>query len=743
MRYIYLILFLSVNSLLNAQRLKYKELFPLMPTMSDNELKHALKEFLVDDLDHPNANFQLALLYEKNYRTTDGLTNYEYVMANAAQASLRFLKSKQVVDEREVNRNNEYYFPIFKMYDAKGKPNVPFAPVATKIKNGLDSADIFIKKMPPIYKAFTKSVNLYDKSVKTFADINSRFSSLDDLYLFYDTDLDQQMETLKVSYDSARFYLDQYLSLIKAYPISHHKQQYTVKPVVTYRLDGLVTTLNFLTDKIQIWDYSSWVDLVRKSVHTSISSLRNNLNQAEEKLDNSLTEIEKSGTVATQVKLDKQLVFNLNNFDKQSLALALLEYKAYKQGWLSQQKTFQPDTTVSDRNAEVFSSMIYANRNADTLAREISTRTTVEKIGKHKEFFSKYYGNSEGVKNYASHERENLDRMFKDQTAKLRTEVMGIATRTKPVAGGKAVRMGRWNISTQSTEFSRELLNKGEPITLMSKASPDGSTFLSGVYKNDKKAKYYASFLAKLGPDGKPVWIKNFEYKKDSLSKAPDANNLLTSFELTREGCAALIRTNDTLQTYQLNTFIYFNEKGEEKIRRKLKETAYPRKLNYVEKTNSFVLALKGAEEKNNYVSTEGLVLLSLNALGDVQWSRTIEMSGAFTDLVNLTDGTLVVGNFMILKDQNGKEYRTQVSVKESNPFVAVINDKGDVNKIQPIQVPKSIFVSKTVKVGDASINLLGAEATFETSESTVFAPNEKTVHIMVNKSCQKICSNL
>src|SRR6267154_3102692 len=226
MKYFYLILVFLLSLTSTAQRLKYKELFPLMSSMSNNELKNSLKEFLNEELDHPNANFRLALVYEKNYKSGDGLINYEYVVANAQQAKLRFTKSKQLVDEREVNSNNEYYFPVFKMFDSKGKPDVPFAPVSKKISDGYDSADLFIKKMPAIYKSFTKSVNFYDKSVKLFADINSRFFSLDDLYLYYDADLDQQMESLKTSYDSAKFFLDQYLSLIKAYPIPHHKQQY-------------------------------------------------------------------------------------------------------------------------------------------------------------------------------------------------------------------------------------------------------------------------------------------------------------------------------------------------------------------------------------------------------------------------------------------------------------------------------------------------------------------------------------
>ena len=70
-----LILLLSISFCASAQRLKYKELFPLLQGMSSEHAKYSLKEYLVEDLDHPNANFRLALLYEKNYRDTDPLTD--------------------------------------------------------------------------------------------------------------------------------------------------------------------------------------------------------------------------------------------------------------------------------------------------------------------------------------------------------------------------------------------------------------------------------------------------------------------------------------------------------------------------------------------------------------------------------------------------------------------------------------------------------------------------------------------
>src|SRR5205085_6659253 len=138
---------------------KYRDLVINLPTLSAEQQKNQLKEYVGVDVDHPNANFRLALLYERNYRTADPLTAFAFTMANAEQARNRYLKAGQLCDSREVERNNEYYAPIFKTFDEKGRPSVPFATVSAKITNGYDSAGMFLDKMPSIYKAFTRSVN--------------------------------------------------------------------------------------------------------------------------------------------------------------------------------------------------------------------------------------------------------------------------------------------------------------------------------------------------------------------------------------------------------------------------------------------------------------------------------------------------------------------------------------------------------------------------------------------------------
>ena len=744
MRRIILFLFLmgaTVQAM--AQRIKYHDLFPLLAGMSKEEQKNSLKEYLSLDPDHPNANFRLAMVYEFNYKNADPLTQYEFALANAEQAKARFLKAKLIVDEHEVTRNNEYYNPVFKTVDARGKPNVEFALVSRKIVNGYDSTGLFLEKIPPIYSSFTRSVNFYDRAVKIFAALNDEFVNLDDFYLYFNSDVDKQLGELKQNFDSARFFFDRYQDLTQAFPIAFHKQKYHVRPIVTYRLDGLITRMNFLTNDVELWDYTTWVNGIRKNINTEISLLRLKLNQNEEKLDESLLKIAASnGEGIIPFKLDKQLVFNLNNYDKQSLVLSVLDYKSFKQDWLIKSKVLHEDTARIDRNAENYSILIYANKMADTLLDVVKTRLQKDKVRKHADFVNKYYGGMEGLLKFSSDEKHFIETSFLQYTAELRTVLVVMSAPDTAKGKEKLIRFNnRWNVSLLTHLLTPELLEKGEPVTLQNLRNPDGSTYLAGVYKPDKKINNVVTFVARVNPDGKPGWFQNFNIKMDSASATADTNNFLGPLQLTQEGCAFLIHSIHLTRSDQRNTFVYLNEKGEDKFRLRLKEKDFPRKLTFIERSNSFVILLKGQAEKQNYTTPENIQILSINALGDLLWKREINLTGSLVNLVNLIDGYLIVGNYTVLKDLNGKEYRAKIG--ESSPYLIKLNERGDFVRVSPIATAKSIYVVDVVKVSDNSINLLGFEDTFESAQGKTVLSSGRIIHIMANRFCQVICSNL
>ncbi len=720
-----------------AQRVKYKDLFPTLVDLSASEQLSALRDHISYDLDNPNANFRLALLHERNYRMADPLTNFENVMANAQESAVRYIKSRQLVTESEVRGNNEYYAPIFGQLDAKGKLYAPFPLVQSKMQRGYDSAILIQQKLPAIYSAFTKSVNQYDKAVKLFAKINTDYISEEDIYMFYSSDFEREMDDLASFYDSSIFYFKQYQALIAEYPLAKYKQQSVVKEIKTYRLDGLINKMNFLDNNVIFWNYRQWTERIRATYQSEILTMQSQLTANERKLTEALSSLASGGSTQ-MIKLDKELIYKLNNYDKNSLALALLRYKSFKQDWLVKEKAIATDTTLKQK-LELYSILIQQNRVADSLYRDVKTSITADNVLKHKKFLAENYNGSAGLDKYANEESAKIETSLSDYQSKLKQDLL-TSVQKQESSINKFVKIGAASIPLFTIDSIPLTLDNSTWVTQQKLSSPDGSIYLLGVGKPDKKNNNLHAFIAKVNPDGKAAWMQNYSFSVDSA--VVDANNSIRAAVLTQEGCAFVVVSKHLTRPDMVNTFLYLTEKKEEKLKKRLKENSFLRDLLYVEESNSFVLSFKGLEESQNFANEETLSVQTINVLGDLVWRRDITLAGSIERLLQVRDGFIIAGNFTLLRDQAGKEIRTRVAAGQANPYLIKLGSRGDVQKVLPLTSGKSIYLDEVVKVNDGSINLLTYEHAF-TEAKPASLTLEGLKHTMVNYELKVILSSL
>jgi hypothetical protein len=162
----------------------------------------------------------------------------------------------------------------------------------------------------------------------------------------------------------------------------------------------------------------------------------------------------------------------------------------------------------------------------------------------------------------------------------------------------------------------------------------------------------------------------------------------------------------------------------------------------YSEKSNAFIISLKGNTKVQNFSSAEPITTLSLNVLGEVMWKKEIQLTGTLVDLIPVIDGYLLAGNFLIMKDHNGAEVRTKVSSNQCSPYVVKLSERGEVMTSQPFLTPNSFYLKRIVKVSDNSVNLLGYGETVNTGMTKIFSNSDKMMHIMTNRAGQLICSD-
>jgi hypothetical protein len=616
--------------------------------------------------------------------------------------------------------------------------------VQSKLKGGYDSAELFLKKMPAIYSAFTKSVNNYDQSVRLFAQITREYQSPEDLLLLHDAALDNRLSQLKMRYDSSIYYLDNYLALTKDYPLSSHRQEYQIHRIETYRLDGLLTRLNFLTNHIDLWNYGSWVDEVRQMVQKEIVTLRNSVQKSYQAIQAVIEKVQAAPVdqLPLPVSLDKQMIYNLNHFDRQSVLLALLEYKEFQQHWDIQSRGKQLDTASSDRNAEVFSGLIYSNRKADSLLQDFRSRINQHQVSKHRDFVANAFGGLPGIEKYALEEQKKIEETFKDYVTQLRQNIIQHALISDAfLTKENLVKAGRLSVPLVLQPVTPEGLDQGILFTQFNRKNPDASAYVAGIYKPDKKKNLVSTFVARINPDGKLAWFKEFSVAIDSAVQN-DAHTYLGPIALTQEGCAFVVRSLHATRGDAVNTFLYLNEKGEEKIRTRIPDTSYPRFIKYSEKSNSFVLTLKGMEERQNIEQSERIQLLSINVLGQLTWKKEVEITGTLTDLISLVDGYLLTGNYMIMRDGNGKEFRTKVGSFECSPFLLKFTEQGELIQSKPIETPYSVYLQRVVKINDNSVNLLCYPEKLDVALTKSFTEADRNIHILTNRLTQIVSAN-
>lgn len=737
MRILLSILLWSVFTVSLSQRLRYKDLAPALDTVSEGQQMSMLREYLAEDENHPNANYRLAMLHYHIYRHADPLLEFKKAMAHARESELRVIRARLLVTPQEVRSNNEYYAPFFKTFDAKGKPYVDSPVVIEQMNHAYDSARKFQEKMPPIFRSFTRSVSLYDKAVKLFAGINTEYRTLEDIYMLYNTAMDMKLGELKQAYDSSLLYFKQYQDLIADYPLEGYNQKFHIMPIRVYRMDGLITRLNFLSSDIEFWDYGTWVDGVRKKYSEEIAGIKEKIEKHETRLTSSVHNLESGGEVSEIEKVSKDLTFQLNNYDRNSLALALLEYKAYKQEWLRRLKSIARDTTI-DSKLGLYSRLIQHNRVSDTLLTHIRSALSPLNLRKHQPYIEKHYGGAPGLDKYVRDENQWINKTFGEYQEILKENLLAYKpTQDSP---GKFVKVAGFNVPLF---IETKTISEMPPSTITTARiarNADGSAYVAGVHKMNKKTNFNAvGFVVRLNPDGKVAWMKELNFSPDSLP-ALDAANFVGDLVATQEGCALIITSMRAAPPAVSNNFVFINEKGDMK-NFTVKETSMARKLIYQEGSNSFVMVFKGSEERQQHQSVENISITSMNVLGDILWHQDISLAGALEDVITVRDGYIVAGNFTSLKNESGKEIRTKVAEGQSNPFLIKLGLRGDIVKIQPVVSSRSIYIDKVVKVNDGSINLIGYESAFP-DISDAGAVKGNLMHMMTNFELKSICAN-
>ncbi|MCV9388534.1 hypothetical protein [Reichenbachiella ulvae] len=658
---------------LNAQKLaKFKEVLPGILGSDPANAVAALKKYQQDDPEKASVYVQLSLVYYQRFADSDPLVGYKRAIANIKLAQEAQAMAKVYLNEKEVKRNEDEFLN-FAYFDEKGRMQVELDSIYNRFF--VDSVKMaeYQAHVPPIYEAFTGSYMAYSRANQVYTQIMGRYKTLKELYLLYDEDIAKEFESLKKEYLRALELFDSYQSLIEEYHIGYD-QSMEIRDIEVYRLDGLSVEINFLQEKIPIWNYAKWVDEINGYVDKDIQYLRMLMVQNEKLLNTKLarTPEDYMNKDFELFKVSKELLFNIRKYDLNSVVEPLFEYKSVNQKLLVE--NLKQENQAIEASSKLnpiynYGRMLYEIKRADTILNVASRRNTKESYERYQEFIDQFYQGIQGVNSFVNNERNKNQSAFNRYLELLKPEVL------RDVMGDslkKEYSYKRKKIKDYVQMPTEELLSTGQPITTQIVENIDGSQYLGGQVLDPQTGRVSA-FVSRKEGNGRISWYQEINLSFEGESDLTDTEMTVLNDELS--GCTFIVRSEHPETKDVKNTLLAFSDQGEQLFGKILEINKYPRTLNFVESLNSYVLVFYG-DDREVIGQLGDLTVTRLTSEGDVKWQQSRKLNGNVFGLVSTEDGFILAGNYKQIANKDGSVVSSTSSL--GSTYLLKVNHSGD-----------------------------------------------------------------
>lgn len=695
------IVFMFFAGIASAQKeLKYKEVYEFVNQPDTILCYEMMKAFQKQDPYHANSYYQLGLISYAWSKKYDPLTQPFDVRYFIYHTKVYFNLAKTYIDDKEIRKNREYYQGISVPEGEK----LSMEQVITEIEKRLKDNSEYSENFELIYRNYTKSVEFYNKAVKLFLEINTNNTKQKELLLTVTNDLKNKISDLETSFDSAVYYLDAFVENIHNYPIKNYKQEYTIRPIETYRLEGL-TYSNFLNNDISLWNFKQWAQKFNNILNTDISDIRNKIDSTYtgmESINARLkTEAPFSDSLA-EINIDPKVLFKIGKYDYNSIIINFFNAIQAKSNFLRYyKKTFNnpADSTEIElkKKAFYYNKLLENKLQTDKLYENTKANITPEGLEKYRKFIDDNFSGNAGFEQKLTNELNDNNSILNESFDNYKQFIVRAETQNYT---DTVLKYGKYQIALYKNNKKKEL-DIDETYTEAIALGAKNEKYVSGKVNVSGNEKAFVCLVNK----NSIKWFKTFEHR-DS-----DKNTGILVEDAPR-GCFLILSSIEASNT--INTLIRLDHNGHSVSEYKLLENKVPRYIKFDEINETILLAFYGNKRKSQEPLMSELQIALYNTETKITpaWAQTakLEVRGAFVDIAKINENLYVFVNFHEYKNINSQSMFVpdSNSPEDMNAMLIMINSEGSIVKMLPYLSGSHYFMLKAVKIDNNLINLVG-----------------------------------
>ena len=406
-----------------GQKVKYKDIYALLSTKQFEQAEPFLKRYLRENTDNPNAYLFMGNIFQEKASENDVLREAPAAIANMDSAILFYGKARELLTEREIRRNREYYQTYNRRDLRTGEFGVKLSDVQFDIEKKVEGLRERTTNIKMVNHFFAMADSAYRRSNALFLSLQKKFSSENQLYLRADEQTLKDLTSLSMRFDSCLKAFDHYKSALSNLRKTGYDQQVSVEAITDFKKHG-VKLADLYGDEVKLWDYRKFADESRAIIEKEILPMRQHLVAYDMEI-NKLREKLNSDSVSVRSDLtrliDKLLYEQLKKFDPEPLPMVVFALKTTDLEYRSVMAEHKPLKDSADIHLQIslVRKELQILNKLDSAALRLPEEKMEEKLADYEGFIDDTYGNASALRSYLRSLRDFGLREQKEKRAEL------------------------------------------------------------------------------------------------------------------------------------------------------------------------------------------------------------------------------------------------------------------------------------------------------------------------------------
>ncbi len=321
-----IILFLLLGTIVTqlfAQKIKYKDLFPLLEAKSYEQGEPQLRTFLSNEknAEEPNANLQFGFLLDKYFQEGDILENRDEVFAYGDSAIQYLNKAIELIDEKELRKNDQYYQSFYRRDLRTGEFGIKVSDVHLDIEKRVEAIELRKTNADKFGQILESIVETEKSLLSAFNNLVESHDSYNDYLLRVAVDDLSNLTTLTDFQDKIEENSQEVSEIAKTLGLGGQYKELAYIPVTDFaKLDPVFNKAG----KMQIHNVKQWTSEARTLISGEVATLKRRIQVLNDKLAVSKQELEEGVFSSFPPRLSPQMIDLAEKYDANNAPIRLL-----------------------------------------------------------------------------------------------------------------------------------------------------------------------------------------------------------------------------------------------------------------------------------------------------------------------------------------------------------------------------------------------------------------------------------